>query len=382
MNEQSSLLYIHVPFCRSKCRYCAFFSQPVGFRDNAFEATYIRTVCEELRLAGQNRRPIIETIFFGGGTPSILSIEAIQSIFQAIYTHFEIASDAEISFEANPESISDKSKLSFLRKCGVNRLSIGVQSMNDDELALLGRIHSVRDVIRAMYMARQAGFDNINLDLMWGLPHQSITDLKNNLSRTIELSPNHISAYGLTIEDGTPLAKDISNGTISIPSEEMQSEMYMITGEMLESAGFMQYEISNYAKMGYECRHNLGYWCGKNYYGVGPSAVSCINHHRYTNPSDITAWQNAVNSGIMCVEDEVLDTKAQAEEFVMLSLRTVLGLDTEKYIQRFGYDILHGRELLVKKLCENGLINFDGRILKLTRKGMLISNSIISSFFD
>ncbi|MDO9631886.1 MAG: radical SAM family heme chaperone HemW, partial [Humidesulfovibrio sp.] len=261
-------LYIHVPFCRSKCGYCAFFSEPL--REGALDA-YLLLLLDEMALwAERLGRLTVPTVFFGGGTPSLLQPEHLARIMEAVRQHFDLAPDAEISMEANPESASPDF-LRAARALGVNRLSLGVQSFRDEELALLGRPHTARQAAETLARARAAGFTNLGLDLIWGLPGQREGQWLESLRRAVELAPEHLSCYGLTLEPGTPLA-DAPEEQRQLPPERELAHMYVHTGELLEDAGYMQYEISNYAHLGLACRHNQACWEGRDYLGLGPAA--------------------------------------------------------------------------------------------------------------
>lgn len=373
----SASLYIHVPFCRAKCRYCAFFSEPV--REGALEA-YVPLLLEEMALwAGRLGRLQVPTVFFGGGTPSLLPPESLAQILDALRTHFDLAPDAEISLEANPESAS----LEFLRAArtlGVNRLSLGVQSFRDDELFLLGRPHTARQAWEAATRARAAGFANLGLDLIWGLPGQRESQWLETLRRAIELAPEHLSCYGLSLEPGTPLA-EAPEAERQLPPERELARMYVHTGDLLEDAGYLQYEISNYARLGLACRHNQACWEGRDYLGLGPAAASTLGNLRWTNAEDLRVWAELVRTRQIGQGDrggrETLSPETLAQERLMLALRTAKGLDLAAYRAMSGQNLLGTHSAIIQALRQKELIRIHQGRLRLTRTGMLVSNSII-----
>lgn len=367
-------LYIHVPFCRAKCRYCAFFSQPR--REGALEA-YVPLLLEELALwAGRLGRFAVPTVFFGGGTPSLLPPQDLERIMDALRRHFDLAPDAEITLEANPESAS----LDFLRAArslGVNRLSLGVQSFRDEELTLLGRPHSARQAWEALTRARSAGFANISLDLIWGLPGQRESQWLETLRRAVELAPEHLSCYGLSLEPGTPLA-EAPEEERALPPERELAHMYLHTGELLEGAGYLQYEISNYARLGLACRHNQACWEGRDYLGLGPAATSTLGALRWTNPEDLRAWAELVKTRrIGLHRRETLSPEIRAQERLMLALRTTRGLDLAEFRSLSGQSLLHTHAAIIQALRQKELVRLGKGRLRLTRTGMLVSSSII-----
>ena len=476
------LLYIHVPFCQQKCAYCAFYSLPLNTATNTFLRQnlasspskdcfpaqpllgaqfpthpitqtetnpllelYCQTLEAEIALRASHTNSLVNhpseppaspltthlashpashpvtSIFFGGGTPSLLSSHQVERILNTLQRHFSLASQIEITMEANPESASRPHWLSEIRQVGVNRLSLGVQSFHHDELLLLGRKHSVTDVEKTVNLAHQACFSSISLDLMWGIPHLiqevpssstpfsaradsrsqstayapsvppcstqktslSFTDRwLANLKSALELSPNHISAYGLILEEGTPLAQKLEENKASFqfPTEEDELSMYKEGIELLQRHGFKQYEISNYAQQGHQCQHNLGYWQGTNYYGFGPSAVSTLSTTRFANTSDFASWLNGVTNGAPEGEEETLTPHILQEEKVMLSLRMTKGLAADDW-NTINPTPLHTLPLVQQLLTQN-LATFDNSHLALTPSGMMVSNTIISRLFE
>jgi len=384
------LLYIHVPFCRKKCAYCAFYSVPLA-EDKAGAGIvkgYLSTLLGELRLWGERlgKKPV-ETVFFGGGTPSLLPAESIAGILGEIDKVFALDPAAEITAEANPESALAEGWLFDVKKAGVNRLSLGVQSFNDADLVRLNRPHDVRTAEAAFHTARTAGFANISLDLMWGLPGepdrpQAQSHWLSQLKRvTTDLRPEHISAYGLTLEKGSALAASCAGGEYTLPSENDLASMYLAGSDFLESRGFMHYEISNYARMGFECRHNLGYWQGADYLGLGPSATSMLDGRRWTNPSAPLDWRRQVQDKSIGNDAETLDAQSKLKELLMLRLRMSKGLSLKEYRECSGRSFQKDFGSLAELLQKNGLAASRKGWFRLTRSGMLVSDTILAHFF-
>lgn len=381
------LVYIHVPFCRTRCNYCAFHSVPLGRGAEAAASPQIRDYVDTLlmelalmadRLGGQT----IQSVFFGGGTPSLLPPRIVGVVLERLARHFTLGARAEISLEANPESLRPPRVLPDLLAAGVNRLSIGIQSLDDATLRMLGRPHKARDSLDAVFAARGAGFANVGMDLMWGLPGQSVRQWLQTLKDAVRLAPDHISAYGLTLEPGTALELDCEEGRLTLPPERDQNIMFMEGAAFLEANGYLHYEISNFARMGYQCRHNLGYWEGADYLGLGPSATSTIAGRRWTNPSSQRAWDSRVRSGEAGSAAELLTPGVRVLELIMLRLRTARGLRLKAYRALTGRDFLRDHQRLIQALHENGLIRIRNGYLRLTRSGMLVSNAIIANLFE
>lgn len=330
------LVYIHVPFCRTRCRYCAFHSNPLG-RGVAATASpavrdYVDTLLMELALWGDRLGGSpVETVFFGGGTPSLLPPRIIGIVLDRLSKYFKLAPKAEVTLEANPESLRGGHVAAQFLDAGVNRLSIGLQSMDEAQLRMLGRAHKAADSLHAVFLAREAGCTNINVDLMWGLPGQSVRQWLQTLKDVFRMTPDHISAYGLTLEPGTALEADVEEGRLNLPPERDQNIMFMEGAALLEQHGYLHYEISNFARMGFQCRHNLGYWEGADYLGMGPSATSTIQNRRWTNPAGQNAWNTRVRQGSLDAEAEILSPQTRVLELLMLRLRTARGLRTKDY---------------------------------------------------
>lgn len=383
------LLYIHVPFCQKKCAYCAFYSIPLttGRKSAELATGYLSSLLRELRFWGSRLgKRTVTSIFFGGGTPSLLPAIALAGILKEVGAAFEVAPQAEITAEANPESALADGWLFEARQAGINRLSLGVQSLNDADLVRLGRVHTAHSAEVALTTARSAGFANVSLDFMWGLPGeggrpQSQRQWVSQLRRAIELKPEHISAYGLSLEPGSPLSEACEQGMYSFPSESELASMYVTGAEFLEANGYLQYEISNFSRMGLECRHNLGYWQGEEYLGLGPAATSTIANRRWTNPADLVAWQQCVNQGKPTDLVEELDFLTRIKECLMLRLRMSKGISYTDYAHISGRSFPKDFSTLVAALQKNGLAATRNGWFRLTRSGMLVSDTIVAHFF-
>ncbi len=369
-------IYIHIPFCRSKCQYCDFYSLG-GRRNQALVDDYLQALAVHMKETGA-RCPehTVDTVYFGGGTPSFFGADNLRKIFYEIQDNFHVARDAEITYEANPDSVTAP-QVKRLRKEGFNRISIGVQNDDNEMLKKLGRPHNYEQAVTAVERARKAGFDNLSLDLMYGLPSQTLAQWQATVLHVLELKPEHISCYGLKVEEGTPLweYKDLAN----LPDDDLQADMYLSAVELLDQAGYSQYEISNFAKPGHMSRHNLKYWLGEEYIGFGPAAASDFGGIRYTNRPDIHAYIDGVlNGGSILSEQEEVPMRERAGEYVMLRLRTVLGIEANEYETQFLMPFQPLEELLVK-LAERGLCRKASGRWVLTPQGFLLSNEIIAS---
>ena len=375
LNKTPLGIYIHVPFCRSKCNYCDFYSMPC--KDDALMDSYLDAVCAHIREAGALAPSYrVDTIYFGGGTPSYFGGDAIAIIMTAIRRNFDVAVDAEITFECNPDSVTDK-LLHRMRAEGFNRVSMGVQDDHDDMLKKLGRPHTYAQSVAAFQRIRKAGFRNVSLDLLYGLPGQTLQDWRDTLENVLKMNPEHFSCYGLKIEEGTPLyeIKDV----INIPDDDTQADMYLAAVDMLRERGFRQYEISNFARKGLYSRHNFKYWTGGEYLGFGPSASSDFAGKRFTIVSDLQAYINGIRTGGDIMADmEEIPLRERAGEYIMLRLRTSAGLSPEEYERTFMLPF-EPLEAKLEKLRVYGRAeqSSDGR-WSLTPKGYLVSNDIIS----
>lgn len=379
------LLYIHIPFCRSKCGYCSFFSVPGP--SAADLESYLDHLKAEIALWGRRlgragvRRPV-SSIYFGGGTPSLLSLEQMERIVSALARAFELTPGLEWSLEANPDSAADPDYLRGLLALGVNRLSLGLQSLDNKKLEVLGRRHQAVQGMKAFDLARQAGFANISLDLIWGLPGQRALEWLRELETVINLQPDHLSCYGLTLEHETPLARAEAAGEIALPPETEQAKMFLQGAELLESKGYLHYEISNFSRMGFACRHNQGYWQSQSYLGLGAGAVSTLGGLRWENPKNLKDYVDLVRAERIGETSTALTTAEKIKELVMLSLRTTKGLSLTQYQQRTGQDFLRRHRRLIQVLRQNDLIRVHSGLLRLTRSGLLVSNAIIERFLQ
>lgn len=378
------LFYIHIPFCSVRCRYCAFYSQALGkkFEPEALQG-FIDSLFLELALQAERFGKIeVDSIFFGGGTPSLLPPKIIHSILDRINRYFSLNQGAEITLEANPESLRTHQDVIDFLSAGVNRLSIGIQTMDEELLRLLGRVHHAKDSLHTLLIAREAGCTNLSTDLMWGLPGQGVRQWLQTVKDIVRLSPDHISAYGLSLEPGTELEKICARDNLQLPPELDMNIMYMEAADILEDSGYIHYEISNFAKMGFQCLHNIGYWEGREYLGFGPSATSTVGNRRWTNPLDLKEWANEIKTKKLGSKVEILTPRIRVLEMIMLRLRTMRGLRLKAYNTLTGRDFMKDNQRLVQALYENGLIRLRDGFLSLTRKGMLVSNAIFTNLFE
>lgn len=375
-------LYLHIPFCVKKCNYCDFLSAPAG---EETRAAYVDALLEEIRGFDEPEDYEVVTVFFGGGTPSILPGQAIFRIMEALREKFSFRKGAEITMEANPGTV-DKEKLSFYKKAGINRLSFGLQSADAEELKKLGRIHTWEKFLESFQLAREAGFSNINVDLMSALPGQTKESWEKTLRQVLALQPEHISAYSLIIEEGTPFyqlyEKDVERRDAGeepelIPSEEEERAMYEATGRILKEQGYLHYEISNYAKPGCECRHNLGYWQRRDYLGFGLGASTLLNPVRYKNTEDLEAY---LGGDFSKKEFFVLTKDNQIEETMFLGLRVLEGVSKEQFREQFSCElrVVYRKEL--EKLEKEGLLEEEGDFVRLTSRGIDLSNPVLAEF--
>ena len=363
-------IYVHVPFCKSKCSYCDFFSFAGCNEETVIR--YTDAVVEEIK-SSATKNASVDSVFFGGGTPSLLPLSSFERISRAIYERFCVSEEAEFTVESNPGTLAFDS-LKIYKSLGANRISLGLQSSCDNELKKLGRIHSFDKFIESYELCRDAGFDNINVDLMYGIPDQTLESFSKTLETVTALSPEHISVYGLMLEEGTPLCKN--QDAYHFPTEDDEADMYFIAADILSRHGYKHYEISNYSKPGYECRHNLRYWRAKEYLGFGPSAHSYYKGRRFYNSADFDEY--FLPERRQYVSEEI-DIRSEAFEYAMLRLRLADGFSLDEYESRFGDRFLRGKEDIAGDYERMGLIYLkDGRI-SLSEKGFYLSNSIISS---
>ena len=367
-------LYIHIPFCRSKCAYCDFYSL-AGAEERMDD--YCRALERHLaEVAPQAECHKADTVYFGGGTPSYLGAERLCRLLGSIRKLYKVDKHAEITLEANPDSATDRKTLKRLRKAGFNRLSLGVQSMDDALLQAIGRIHTRQQVQEAVAAARKAGFKNLSLDLIYGLPGQTMEGWEKTLSDAVGLHPEHLSCYGLKLEEGTPLYR--RQGELTFPDEDMQADMYLYAVEFLKQCGYEQYEISNFAKPGFASRHNLKYWLMQEYAGFGPGAHSDFGNVRYGYARDLERY---LKGELVLQESETVDSDEREREYLMLRLRTVQGVDPREFEYRFRQRFAPLAALL-QQCAREGLAEQDEIGWHLTAKGFLVSNRIIGLLQD
>lgn len=368
-------VYVHVPFCRSKCQYCDFYS--VTTKDDKLLDGYIDAVCAHIKESGELAPGYkVDTVYFGGGTPSFFGADGMATILSAIRRGFDVTADAEITFEANPDSVSDK-LLRRLRGEGFNRVSVGVQNDNDEMLKKLGRPHTYAQVLTAVQRIRKAGFKNLSLDLMYGLPGQSRLDWENSLQHVLAINPEHVSCYALKIEPGTPFYE--YRDLLNLPDDDAQADMYLAAVDILKSRGFRQYEISNFARKGLVSKHNLKYWMGGEYLGFGPGASSDFAGKRFDIVKDIHEYIRAFKTGGSILTDvQEIPPRERAGEYLTTRLRTTAGINAEEYEKQYLLPFAP-LETMLERCREHGLANraADGRWF-LTPKGFLVSNSIIT----
>ena len=369
-------LYIHIPFCRRKCHYCNFYSLASSRHfDHLIEA-----LKDEIDLRKHEVDEPLETIYFGGGTPSMLNDQQLEGIMDRIYKNFSLTEKAEITLEANPEDIT-REKLISLKKNHINRLSIGIQSFYDNELTYLNRIHSARKAIDSVRLSQDMGFENISIDLIYGLPNATIESWKNNLRQAFRLEVPHLSCYTLTVEPNTALAKFIEKGRMKNVSEALFEEQFEILIQKTAEMGYQQYEISNFCKDAYYAAHNTSYWFGKKYLGVGPSAHSYDGQKRQWNVAHIKNYINSVNNGKVLSESEAITPLTRYNEYIMTRLRTQWGVSISDVNERFGKKAASHFTAAISKYLKSGhLQSLDDTIL-LTKKGKFISDGIIAELF-
>ncbi len=376
-------LYVHIPFCAKKCNYCDFLSAPPGGGDE--RKKYVEALCREIQREGRGCEGYtVDTLFWGGGTPSLLLPEETERVMKALRDSFRIETDAEITMEVNPGTV-DRAKLESYGRLGINRLSIGLQSANDEELKELGRIHSWQDFLTTWELVRECGFTNVNVDLMSALPGQTREGYENTLRKVLCLEPEHISAYSLMIEEGTPFFGRFGPGggeEDRLPDEETERWMYERTGRLLKTHGYERYEISNYSRPGLACKHNIGYWTGKEYLGLGLGASSLIHHRRFSRERDLGVYiRKAMTGEDTTVWQENLGLQEEMAEFMFLGLRLTRGICLKEFEKRFGSSLEENYGKPIKELKEKGLLYVPqkGR-LALTQKGADVSNQVFLEF--
>jgi oxygen-independent coproporphyrinogen III oxidase len=368
-------LYLHIPFCVKKCKYCDFVSYS---NCHSYIDDYLKNISDEM---SEYKDFNVKTIFLGGGTPSVLSEKQINLLFDNINKNFYIQKNAEITFEANPDSLN-KNKIDVLKKCGINRVSLGVQSFNDEILSSMGRIHDSSRAIKIYNELIESGIENINIDLISAWPIDTLSMYKESLEKIKSLNPNHVAIYVLSMEDETELANLVKDKKIKLYDSDTQAEFYELTIDFLVSIGYSHYEISNFCKSGYECKHNMIYWDNENYIGIGAGASSFLNGTRYKNPDDLKSYFDMIKMKKYNMRDiDITTEKQRIAETIFLNLRKLdEGLDIEKVQKKFHCDILKLYEKEFFNLEKYGLLTKESNKFKLTHRGIMVSNEVFSYF--
>lgn len=389
MKEKEIGLYIHIPFCRQKCYYCDFVSYA-----NKYEIVekYIQCLRKEIiQYAHENEimskneleeRYVIKTIYIGGGTPSSIDEIYIAKLLQTIKENFKIKENAEITIELNPGTVN-KEKLETYKESGINRLSIGLQAVQDDILKTIGRIHTYKDFVDIYETARKVGFSNINVDLMIDLPNQTMDNVKESVKAILNLKPEHISVYSLILEEKTKMYEMINSKIVSIATDEIERKMYWYVKETLEKHKYNQYEISNFSKAGFESRHNMDCWNQNEYIGVGASASSFMDNKRYSNTSELETYIDNIENGMPSknlILDEILDDESKMKEFMMLGLRKIQGVSIRDFEQKFNVNPIIKYCKILDKLNHEGLIEIDANNIRLSSKGIDLANLVWEEF--
>lgn len=372
-------IYIHIPFCKQKCFYCDFCSFA---NKNEMQEKYVEAVINEIKNITHKEKYTVTTIYFGGGTPSILNPEYIKNILQEIESSFKILDDAEITIEINPGTVNEE-KLKKYKEYGINRLSIGLQSANDKILKKIGRIHDYKQFEETFFYARKCGFKNINVDLMIGLPTQTIEDVKQTLEKITQKNPEHISVYSLIIEEGTIIEKLINENKLQLPDEETERIMYWTVVNELKENGYNQYEISNFSKKTYESKHNTNCWKQKQYVGLGTSAHSYLNKKRYSNTNNIEEYikniqENNISKNITIHEEQT--EESTMNEYMLLGLRMIQGININEFKQKFKTDPTIKYKKILEKLQKENLIQITKTSIKLTKQGIDFGNIVWEEF--
>lgn len=389
MNKKNVGIYVHIPFCKQKCRYCDFKSY-VGKEDKVEE--YMKWLKYELAEVGIGNRldyengidklAVIDTIYIGGGTPSLIESRYIAEIMETIKANYTLAKDMEVTIEANPGTV-DEDKLQKYIECGINRISIGLQSSKENLLKQLGRIHTYEEFEQVFTLARKVGFKNINVDLMIGLPNQTIDDIEESIEKMAKYNPEHISVYSLIVEEGTPLYDDIEDRKLMLPEDELERKMYWRVKERLEKKGYVHYEISNFAKEGYESKHNMNCWNQEEYIGVGAAAHSYTNNARYSNIDIIEEYIENYREGRQTdnfIFHEKQNKDSKMKEYMILGLRKIQGVQIQEFKRKFGENPIYVYHKELGKLVGEELVQIDGDNIKLTNKGLDFANLVWGEF--
>ena len=378
-------IYVHIPFCKQKCNYCDF----ISYCDkNELVEQYIKALKQEIKNnSSKIKDSEISTIYIGGGTPSYINSQYIKEILETIKQNYNISKNVEITIEVNPGTVT-KEKLTNYYENGINRISIGLQSCNNNLLKMIGRIHTYEEFLDTYNLAREVGFKNINVDLMIGLPNQTLEDVKTSLEKIISLNPEHISVYSLIVEEGTLIEKKIEKGELKLPNEKIERKEYWLVKDTLENFGYKHYEISNFAKKEYESKHNLNCWEQKEYFGFGASAHSYINGTRYSNTESIEEYINQEMRNVQCevgtdglyIVHEIQNEEEQKKEYMLLGLRKIDGIKISKFKNKFGSNPIMEFRNELNKLSQEKLIEIDLDNIKLTKKGIDLANIVWEEF--
>ena len=386
-----TLLYVHVPFCVKKCDYCAFYSEALKIQKSSPE-NYLQGLETEVKLRQQDAPQGVSSLFIGGGTPTALSVEELSTLLGLINTNFKFEECAERTVEGNPGTLT-LAKLNSLVASGINRFSLGVQSFNDGLLSRIGRIHNSADIRESIRLIREAGLTNLNLDLMFGLPGQSLKDWERTIEEALSYIPEHLSVYGLMLEEGTPLYLKYNvqqsaglgrhNTPILLPDDDLQAEMYFWAVERLKQRGYIHYETSNFCLPGYECKHNLGYWQGEDYLGLGPAAVSCLNDTRFTNVESISEYLLMLAEGKRPIDMNLYEALTEREmiaERVILGLRLAEGVNLETFKADFGVNLTDIYSDVLERYLSEGVLLIQDGYLRLNKKFIFVANSVLQDF--
>jgi len=374
-------LYVHIPFCAQKCNYCDFNSYKIEEKNQ--KQDYLISVAKEMELYKEEfKDKEFTSVFLGGGTPSILTPDELTTLMKNIYSKFNIKKDAEITMECNPGTLN-KEKLKVIKSLGINRLSMGLQVTQNHHLKYIGRIHTYEQFEKNYKDAIDIGINNINVDLMYSLPNQSFDEWKETLEKIINLNPKHISAYSLILEEGTKFYDMYMDKEFELNDEEVDINIYNYTIDKLSSSGYNQYEISNYAKEGYECKHNILYWKCDNYLGLGPGASGYINNYRYSNICDITEYNKYLDDNKKPLEEKnILSKKDEIEEFIFMGLRMNKGINLDEFNKKFNINFKNKYNHIIEKLKNLNLIIEQNNNITLTQRGREISNTVFVEFID
>lgn len=370
-------LYVHIPFCSSRCSYCDF---ATGLYQGELAERYVTALVEEIKTS-RYRGAIVDTIFFGGGTPSLLAPSQLDRILTTLHEQFAIDPNSEVTLEINPGSVT-REKLDAFRALGINRASFGAQTFDDAELAKLGRSHNAADTLKTFATLRDAGFDNISFDLIAGLPGQTLERWQRNIKQALELHPEHLSFYLLEVHPGTPLAEHIRRGLQPVPDDDLAGVMYRWMLDHASAAGYEHYEISNLSRPGFHSRHNVKYWTADPYYGFGCSAHSYDGQtRRWSNHRDVLKYVETIEQGNSpVVEDQELSETDVRAEALFLGMRMMRGVDVRRYRESFGVDLREQHAADLDRFRKAGLLEFDGDLIRLTRTGSLLSNEVFAAF--